>query len=222
MFRLVNDPGHWGASDPQILVLGISKGNTQSKAFGTQQFDTIAYKGIRPRLLLALQAIGLLVNEDIKDFNDRFTATESDFAFASMVRCSVTGMHRRKGFHTADSPNVVPAFKPGSAGYPFVENCVRQYLLPLGQNTKFVILLGNADNYMEAVADIIEKTRGPIARLNDVAFTSSGVCFVHVAHPSKGNGHFGSFIRGEGVAGRKRDLARIAVSEFRTEITRCS
>jgi hypothetical protein len=51
--------------------------------------------------------------------------------------------------------------------------------------------------------------------INPVAYVSRDVLFVHVAHPSKGNGHFGAFIRGEGTAGAKRDWARHALTAYR-------
>jgi hypothetical protein len=211
-FRLVRDPGHWGATDPQTLVLGISKGNTQSKAFGAEPFETVAFKGIRHRILEAFQAVGLLANETASEFERRFSPSERDFAFASVVRCSITGMDRRKGIHTADSRNVLPAFQRGSAGSRFVENCVDQHLVALSPGTRLVLLLGNTDTYIAALADVIGRRRGPVTNINPVAYSSGGVRFVHIAHPSKGNGHFCAFIRGAGKAGKKRDWARRALA----------
>jgi hypothetical protein len=210
-FRLVRDPGYWGATDPQTLVLGISKGNTQSKAFGSEPFENVAFKDIRHRVLEVLQSVGLLQGETVSDFQHRFTADERDYAFASVVRCSITGMNPKKGTHTAESPYVLPAFRSGSPGRRFVENCIDQYLKVLSPRTRLVLLLGNTDAYIEALADVIGHARAPIVRSNPIAYNSGGVQFVHVAHPSKGNGHFGAFIRGEGTPGAKRDWAREAL-----------
>lgn len=214
-FRLVRDPGHWGASNPRTLVLGMSKGNTQSSAFASGPFEAVAFKGIRPRMLTIFQAVGMLPDETEADFERRFCASETEFAFASVVRCSITGMDRKKGVHTADSPNVLPAFRRGSAGAQFVENCVDEHLAHLPPRTDLVLLLGNTDGYVSALSDMIGRTRGAISRINEVSYSSSGVLFVHLAHPSKGNGHFGAFVRGEGSPGRKRDLAAQALSDFR-------
>lgn len=212
-FRLVRDPGHWGSESPSTLVLGISKGNTQSKAFANEAFDGIAFKGIRPRLLQVLQAVGLLQGEGIAAFERRFRSDEMDFAFASVIRCSLTGRDSKKGIHTADSPNVVPALKLGSAGYQFAAACVDQHLRDLPPRTQRVILLGNADAYVFHLRDLIGRIRGSLHRLpqNDMAYYSKDVLFVHVAHPSKGNGHFGAFIRGEGKPGAKLQSARAAL-----------
>ncbi len=123
-------------------------------------------------------------------------------------------MDPNKGVHTADSPNVLPAFQRGNVGSKFVENCVDQHLVSLPARTKLVLLLGNTDAYITALADVITRRRGAVAPINAVAYISDGVRFVHVAHPSKGNGHFGAFIRGEGKAGMKRNLAREALASL--------
>jgi hypothetical protein len=109
-FRLVRDPGHAGASNPSILVLGISKGNTQSDAHAKgSPVEDVAFKGMRPRLFQVLQAVGLLTGESYADFDPyRFTETEKEYAFASVVRCSLTGWSRKKDKHTAESQFVIP------------------------------------------------------------------------------------------------------------------
>lgn len=211
-FKLVHDPGHWGATDPVTLILGISKGNTQSSAYGKGSFDTVAFKGIRHRILDILQSVGLLADEKPAKLERRFSSMELDFAFASVVRCSLTGMHRKKGVHTADSPTVLPAFRFQSAGFNFVSNCVDQHLVSLAPRTSLVLLLGNTGPYMAALQDVVAIKRGPVTPINEVAYWSTGVKFIHLAHPSKGNGHFGAFIRGEGTAGAKRDLAKAALA----------
>lgn len=210
-FRLVRDPGHWGAASPTVLVLGISKGNTQSRAFVSEPFEAVAFKGIRHRLLSVLQAVGLLTADSLSAFARRFSADEQTFAFASMVRCSLTARDGKTSGFTAESPKVLPAFRAGSTGFTFVKRCTEQHLGKLEPSTRLVILLGNSDSYMDAIFGVIAEVRGQVTRLNEVAFDSGGVRFVHVAHPSKGNGHFGAFIRGEGTPGSKRDAAWDAI-----------
>lgn len=210
-FRLVRDPGHWGASNPHTLVLGISKGNTQSEAFRTAAFDSVAFKGIRHRILQLFKSIGLLPSETARDFERRFSATEQDYAFASVVRCSITGLDRRKQTHTADSPNVVPAFRCGSAGLDFVQNCIDKHLVDLPNRTRLVLLFGNSDAYVDALRKIISRRRGELTPINPMAYLSKGVRFIHLAHPSKGNGHFGHFVNGEGKPGEKRKWAQQAL-----------
>ena len=213
-FKLVRDPGHWGASNPVILVLGISKGNTQSRAYATGPFEQVAFKDIRHRILQIFQSVGLLLDETPFHFQRRFTSGERDFAFASVVRCSLTGMDRKKRIHTADSPNVLPAFHPKSDGYLFVANCVDQHLAALSPRTKLVLLLGNTSAYISALRQVIAVKLGSVTPINEVGYWASDIKFVHLAHPSKGNGHFGAFVRGEGTPGEKRDLARAALAAY--------
>ncbi|WP_424360579.1 hypothetical protein [Methylocystis parvus] len=210
-FRLVRDPGHWGSSTPSTLVLGVSKGNTQSNAFATSHFDAVAFMGIRGRLLQVLQTVGLLQGETVTAFEQRFCRDEQEYAFASVVRCSLTGMDRKKRIHTADSPNVIPAFKEGSAGYGFTSECVDQHLGKLPDATQRVVLLGNTDAYIEHLRAVVGRSRGSLRKINDVAYSAGGVMFVHVSHPSKGNRHFGAFLRGEGIPGEKMRMAREAI-----------
>ena len=213
-FRLVRDPGHWGAANPHTLILGMSKGNTQSSAYQTEEFEEVAFKGMRHRVLQAFQSVNLLPSEELERFEERFGSTESDFAFASVVRCSLTGMDRKKGVHTSDSPNVLPAFKPGMQGHRFVQSCVDQHLVSLPGRTRRVILLGNTDAYVKAVAGVLSRQRGAVDWINPMAYVSANVLFVHLAHPSPGNGHFGAYLRGEGKPGRKRQWATEALPGF--------
>lgn len=210
-FRLVRDPGHWGAHNPQILVLGMSKGNTQSNAFGREPFEAVAFKGIRDRILQLFKSVGLLRTEELPAFERRFTAGEDDFGFASVVRCSLTGWNPRKRAFTAESPRVLPAFRPASEGYKFVANCVQQHLAQLPSRTKLVVLFGNTDGYIKAMSAAVAAARGEGESINPVAYRSAGVNFVHLAHPSRGNGHFDAFLRGEGKPGQKRDYAMQAI-----------
>jgi hypothetical protein len=210
-FRLVRDPGRWGSSTPSTLVLGVSKGNTQSNAFATGNFDAAAFMGIRHRLLQVLQTVGLLQDETAADFEQRFCKDELEYAFASVVRCSLTGMDRKKPMHTADSPNVIPAFKVSSPGYRFTSACVDQHIGRLPDTTQRVVLLGNTDAYIEHLSVVVGRLRGSLQKINDVAYRAGNVLFVHISHPSKGNGHFGAFIRGEGTPGEKMRMAREAI-----------
>ena len=210
-FKLVRDPGHWGSPNPSILILGISKGNTQSNAFASCRFENVAFKKIRHRLLEVLQTVGLLPGETLEQFENRFRSEEREYGFASVVRCSLTGMDRKKGVHTADSRNVVQAFKPTSRGYIFTSTCVEQHIGRLPPDTRTVILLGNTDSYIKHLRNLIGRTLSGVRPVNAVSYRSDFAIFIHVAHPSKGNGHFGSFNRGEGKPGAKMRSARAAL-----------
>jgi len=213
-FRLVRDPGHWGSGNPRVLVLGMSKGNTQSNAFGREPFEAVAFKGIRDRILLLFKSVGLLPAEGLPAFERRFTAHEEEFAFASVVRCSLTAWNPKRRAFTAESPRVLPAFRAGSDGHKFVANCVQQHIAQLPSRTRLVVLLGNTDGYIKAMSAAVAAARGEAEPINSVAYRSHGVGFVHLTHPSRGNGHFDTFLRGEGKPGLKRDHAIKAIRQL--------
>src|SRR5690606_7998729 len=111
-FRLIRDPGHWGASDPHTLVLGISKGNTQSTAFSSGPFERVAFKGMRHRVLEVLQAVGLLPNET-----------------APGIRAAVRAVGTRLRFRKRGK--VFPYRNGPEEGYPYRRQSQRPARLPV-------------------------------------------------------------------------------------------
>lgn len=208
-FRLVNDPGAWGSPDPLVLVLGISKGNIQAKEFAVGEFDQVPFKNCRPRLRDSLAAAGLVEADD--DIDSRMTAAEADFAFGSVVRCSVTGL--KDGKWKAGTPEVIPAFTNPEAS-SWLDNCFRRHLAKLPDRLRVIALAGNDDRWIKTVGDKVQVLYPESFRfVNDVVYEAGGKLWVHIAHPSGGNGHFSSFVSGAESAtqGRKRKLAREAV-----------
>src|SRR3989338_11526491 len=87
-WRMINDPGAWGGSTPEYLVLGFSKGATQAGIYGQGRFEDIAFAGMRLRLTQALRAIGILNQEETSD--QKIGDPDSKIAFGSLIRCSVS------------------------------------------------------------------------------------------------------------------------------------
>ena len=117
-------------------------------------------------------------------------------------------MDNNKLIHTADSPNVLRVFRKASLGNRFVENCVDEHLVNLPAKTKLVLLLGNTDSYVKELRAMLVRRRGQAIPINEISYWVKGVKFVHLAHPSKGNGHFGAYVRGEGTPGKKLRWAK--------------
>lgn len=217
LFRLVNDPGAWGAPDPQILVLGMSKGNTQSDAMRRAHldgsFDAVPFRKMRPRLLQVLQAVGLMPGE--REIDHRFSATEAEYGWGSILRCSLTGWDR--GSYSGASGVVLRGMShPDGKG--LVPACVRQHLTGLSGRTRLVILLGNAEAYMgltrRVFAGVFPDFR-PLPLSDGTAFEAGGRTYVHVGHPSPLNGHLSGFLTGGPAEGQgaKREGARRAVAQ---------
>lgn len=219
-WRLVNDPGYWGAPDPEVLVLGMTKGTTQARemgeAFRNGNFDTVAFDGFRPRLLEALQIVGLM--QDISDIAPFLTAASRDWGFASIVRCSLTARDP-KGVYRGNSGPVIRGMR-SPEGARIMSTCIREHLSKLGPRTRLVVLLGNDEDYFRAIKAAMLTAFGsyePLPGAGQVAFRSGGRLFVHIGHPSPLNGHFSTFRDGDAGTGqgRKRIQAQQGITVYR-------
>jgi hypothetical protein len=86
-WRMINDPGAWGGSIPKYLVLGFSKGSTQAGIYQNGKFEDIAYAGMRPRLTVALQSMGVLQNTETVDEKIGDPESNIHLAHLSDVAC---------------------------------------------------------------------------------------------------------------------------------------
>jgi len=216
-WRLVNDPGYWGAPDPKFLVLGMTKGTTQaremSESFRNGTFDTAAFAGFRPRLLEALQIVGLM--QGVQDIDPYLTAASRDWGFASIVRCSLTARDQN-GTYRGNSGPVIRGMR-SPEGAQIMSACVKEHLTRLGPRTRLIVLLGNDENYFRAIRQAMLSVFGSYDTLpgaGQVAFKSGGRLFVHIGHPSPLNGHFSTFRNGSAEAGqgRKRVQAQLGIA----------
>jgi hypothetical protein len=222
-YRIVNDPGYWGATNPRVLVLGMSKGNTQASvmndSYADGTFDMVAFMGFRDRLLKVLHAMGLMHKDTSIDHH--LTAQETDWGFASILRCSLTvkTYNPKKNIwqYSAESGGVISSMK--NEFQPWMVNCIDEHLTRLSKRTRLVIMLGNAENYFKALEPAMRAVfpdYEPHPKYGKLVFRAGKRFFVHVGHPSKGNGHLGTFLDGAQHIGQgaKRDHARRAIVEL--------
>src|SRR5205823_5625698 len=89
-WRMRRDPGAWGSTRPKYLVMGFSKGATQADIYANGDFDDVAFGGeiTRRNLTNILRKVRLLKPDETVD--EKIRATERDFHFASLVRCSLS------------------------------------------------------------------------------------------------------------------------------------
>ena len=215
--KIVNDPGYWGTMDPRVLVLGMSKGNTQSEAMSESwengDYDDVPYKGFRPRLLEVLQAVGLMPG--VESLDSRIKETEQSYGWASIMRCSLTGL-KPDGSYGASSAQVIPAMKRPEVN-DWLSKCVASHLGRLSRRTRLVVLLSNDDNYMRVISKTMKGVFGQDYEehpsLSPIVFRAGPRIFVHVGHPSPLNGTFGEFLKGNKYSGqgKKREMARLGV-----------
>lgn len=213
-WRVVNDPGAWGSADPQVLVLGFSKGFTQANAYAQGDFDAVPFKGMRPRLTAALRAVGLLAAGETVD--ERMRHEEQNFAFGSLVRCSLSRRVEEFAMPNATyscTGSVMPlAFREEVSR--IVRVCAETYLGVLPRRLRLILMLGTTDNYIDACRNLVRSLHPTtFSTINSVSYASKGVTFCHISHPSPLNGHHSNWLASSRAMkpGRKREEAIEAV-----------
>lgn len=204
-WRLHNNPGYYGSANPQVLVLGFSKGANQNKAAQEGSFDKIAFAKARPRLKVVLDTLNIMPSD--RSIDALMTANEREFGVASLVRCSFCKM--QDGV-CKTSGNIIPSAFTNQSTSNIIERCAGQFLSKLPRSIKLVVLLGTSDSYISKTKAIFSKLfASDYASINPVAFRASGALWVYAAHPSPGNGHFQSWVSGnsESSSGQKRVYA---------------
>lgn len=217
LWRAVNDPGAWGSASPEVLVLGFSKGFTQALAVRSGPFEAIPFKRMRPRLSEVLQVLGVLRKGEQVD--TRMVATERAIGFGSLVRCSLSRYDAKKKKHLCTGDIMAKAFtEPVAAS--IVKRCAEAYLKPLPPSVKLVVMLGTDDRYMKGCRQTVQALYGTaFTSLNEVAYQTGPVTWVHVSHPSGLNGCHGEWMAGNPATkqGRKHRLAMGVVPPLSTD-----
>jgi hypothetical protein len=188
-WRITANPLAWGSNDPEIVVLGFSKGPTQVGALATRPHDEIAFAGGRTQLGKILAYLGLApmgTNAQLKAYVDALVADpHGRFHFGSLVRCSVERYDTKRQSWTGTGGSMLDGFLSDPFGHLVTGNCGRQFLAQLPERTKLVVMLGLGSNlnYVQAARRLFERVRpGPWSRINSVAYTDGAVTVVHVEH----------------------------------------
>jgi len=217
-WRVVNDPGAWGSDHASILVLGFSKGFTQASAYQSDAFEAIPFKGtvMRSRLTAALRRIGAL--SQIESVSEKFLASERDFAFGSLVRCSLSRLNKKGEWECTGQVMPLAFTEPVRA---VVRRCAETYLGDLPASVRLVVMLGSGDPYIKGCRGLIRSLYGSAFKdVNEVAYRTSDIVWVHIAHPSPGNGYFTLWMQGASSdpSGRKLLQALSALSALSPSI----
>lgn len=216
-WRIVNDPGAWGADNPRILVLGFSKGATQAGIYQHGRFEEVAFAGMRPRLTAALRAMGVLSN--IETVDEKIADRHSDIAFGSLIRCSVSRRDPKASASTGrevfacTGPLITKSFSEIPS---VVRTCTEKYLVGLPATVHVVFLLGNSDGYVKSCQSLLQSLfPASFCKINAMAVKADGRYWIHLAHPSGLNGHFNDWLLSDVGAGQKREEAKRAVNALR-------
>ena len=151
-----------------------------------------------------LETHGLMPSD--RGIDHLISAEETEFGFASLVRCSLC---RMDGGRCTTSGDVIASAFRSAGTRSIIKRCAGTYLGRLPASLKRVLLLGTADGYVANAMSIVSELYGDFAPVNEVAFRAGGAMWLFAAHPSPGNGHFQARVSGEAdkAPGRKRVLA---------------
>ncbi|QII28326.1 hypothetical protein G6052_06130 [Stenotrophomonas maltophilia] len=204
-WHLRANPGYWGSSAPETLVLGFSKGATQIAAAQSGSFERVAFAGhMRPRLASVLHELGIDLGGQAMD--DALTAESRHIGAASLVRCGLSVMEKGK---LVSSGTIMPKAMRSSFPLETMKTCVARHLDPLPDSVKRVVLLGTTNAYMKGVKALMHQQFNDFQELNEVAFHAQGRTWVFASHPSPASGTFQAWIDGDAATepGRKKRLA---------------
>jgi len=222
-WRMVNDPGAWGGgTTPEYLVLGFSKGATQTGVYDSGRFEDVAFAGMRDRLTQALRAIGVL--SQLETCDDKISNPNSNIAFGSLIRCSVSrhdeAASRKKGMeiYGCTGPLITKSFKEIPE---IISTCTSRFLTDLPLSIRAVFFLGNSDVYVKGCQSVLQHLFASDYRvINPMAVRANGRVWVHLAHPSGLNGHFNTWLTTNKGPGLKRLQACAALFETGRPIQR--
>lgn len=188
-WRITANPLAWGSDEPEIVVLGFSKGPTQAGALATTPHDQIAFKKSRTAVGKILAHVGVMARPadgNLSRAVDRLIADpKGSFHFASLVRCTVERYDDEKKSWQGSGGGMLDKFVATPFGQEVAGNCATTFLASLPASTKLVIMfgLGTKMNYVREARRLIAAAQpGAWRTVNDVAYTDGRVTFVHVEH----------------------------------------
>lgn len=223
-WRITSNPLAWGNAEPEIVVLGFSKGPTQAGALATASHDAIAYKRSRTAVGKILAHIGVVpepIDGRYKEMVDGLIEDRSGrFHFGSLVRCTVERYDEKSRDWKGSGGGMLDKFMGTGFGNEVATNCTSEFLGKLPARTRLVVMfgLGTGLNYVRATRKLLETVRpGTWRTLNEVAYTDGQVTFVHVEHFATQGSHLGDWLGENGHPrsgyGRKaRDAVQAALS----------
>lgn len=195
-FHIENNPGAWGAQNPKIMVLGQTKGFTQSDAMRdamtATDFAQVAFADCRSDLHGILKSLDLAKN--VTSLDPLFKSSEKDWHWGSVIRCTLAAWDdamdketmRPKGWSSASG--LVGKSYRSSLVSKFPYNCVQQFLSDLPDRLRLVIVLGNSSDHVKRVRGLIAQTHQAdfsiLPEAPDVAYRAGGATWVHIVHPS--------------------------------------
>ncbi len=188
-WRITANPLSWGSIEPEIIVLGFSKGPTQKGALANTEHNLIAYKGSRTNVGKILSHIGVLPvkeNENYSSIIDKAIADKNgEIHFGSFIRCTVERFHEKTATWKGSGGGMLDKFIKTTLGQKVANNCTTKFLSNLPNKTKLIVMfgLGTKLNYVQESYNLYQFARpGEWKWINDVSYTDGRIVVVHVEH----------------------------------------
>ncbi len=200
-WRIKLNPLAWGAEEPEVLVLGFSKGPTQAGALVNEAHDEIAFKGGRTNVGKILEHLGVVERPHGMNYRAMVDQLISDprgrFHFGSLVRCTVERFDERLNCWQGTGGGMLDKFVASEFGETITSNCAQQHLVGLPRSVKLVVMfgLGTRLNYVSASRKLLERAlRASADQMSSVAYRIAGVTFVHVEHFASQGAHLPNWL----------------------------
>lgn len=213
-WRITNNPLAWGNHEPEILILGFSKGPTQSGALARSLHSSIAYKGGRTNVAKIFHYVGLIERPDLTIVDRLISDPAGRFHFGSLIRCTVERLEK-DGSWKGTGGGMLDKFLKTEFGRKVAFNCANRFLADLPSRVRLVVMMGmgSKGNYIRTCRTLFEAVRrGAWATVNEVAYADSQIVVVHTEHFASQGALLPDWLSGAAhERGRLGILARAAV-----------
>ena len=179
-WRLENNPMAWGSRNPRVLVLGFSKGPRQSSDLLERRHEDVAFARGRKPLGKILARLGLI--QDAAAVDRLIADPEGDFAFGSLIRCSVSKFDPYTDTWLKTGKDIMASCLRHPAANDVARRCADTFLADLPSRVRVVIMMGNDLRYVEGCRSTLSAVRPGISSINEVAYGDGKVVFVHTVH----------------------------------------
>ncbi len=214
-WRITNNPLAWGNVEPEVVVLGFSKGPTQAGALSKQHHEEIAFKGGRTNLAKILHHLGLLSSPDSGLLDRAISDTNGRFHFGSLIRCTVERYENGTAEWRGTGGGMLDKFAHTPFGQSVLTTCGTRYLKDLPTSARLVLMLGmgSKGSYVTACRNLYNRIRpGNWRDVNEVTYTDGKITVVHSEHFKSQGALLPNWLSGDGhERGRLGVLAKSGV-----------